>query len=115
MLSIGSAHQLWLYGEAVDFRKGFDGLCGVVRDQMGRDPLSGEVFIFINRRRNKLKLLLWEKGGLVLWYKRLEEGQFEWLEGVKGGKQLSYLQLGMLIEGVSLEGRKARKRYQKKG
>ena len=57
-------------------RKGFDSLCGLVRDELGRDPLSGEVFVFIGSRRDRIKLLLYESGGYVLWYKRLERGRF---------------------------------------
>ncbi len=74
MLSLGSSHSYYLYLAACDMRKSFDSLSGLVRNELGRDPASGEVFVFINKRRNSVKLLHWERGGFVLYYKRLEKG-----------------------------------------
>lgn len=71
MFSLNEAHRFYLYSGVCDMRKGFDTLCGVVRLHMGRDPLSGEVFIFLNRVRTTVKLLHWEHGGLVIYHKRL--------------------------------------------
>src|SRR5690554_7960074 len=76
MFSLGSSHRYYLYRSPVDMRKGFDGLSGLVRNAMGKDPSSGEVFVFLNRNRNLLKLLHWEEGGFVVYYKRLEKGTF---------------------------------------
>ena len=58
-------------------RKGFDGLCGLVHDKMDMNPMDGSVYLFINRQRNRMKMLVWEMGGFVLYYKRLEQGTFE--------------------------------------
>ena len=74
MLSLGSSHSYYLYRAACDMRKSFDSLSGLVRNELGRDPASGEVFVFINKRRTSVKLLHWERGGFVLYYKRLEKG-----------------------------------------
>ena len=113
MLTLSSAHHLWLYREAVDFRKGFDGLSGIVRDQMGRDPLSGEAFIFLNRKQDRMKLLVWERGGFVLWYKRLEAGRFSFEAGQSGDMQMSYPDLVLLIEGIEKQSTHQKKRYKK--
>lgn len=115
MLNLSSAHRFWLYGEVVDFRKGFDGLAGIVRDKMGRDPLSGEAFIFLNRKQDRMKLLLWERGGFVLWYKRLEAGRFAFAQGKNGNIQLNYTDLVMLIEGIERRSVYQKKRYKKVG
>ncbi len=77
MLSLGSSTRYFLCREVVDFRKSFDGLSGVVRDSMRREVTSGEAFIFVNRRRDSVKILVWDRTGFVLWYKRLEAGTFE--------------------------------------
>jgi len=94
-------------------RKSFDGLCGIVQSQLGRDPTSGEVFIFINRRRDRVKLLHWQNGGFVLYYKRLESGTFEFPSAGDNGLycQISWRGLVMMIEGISLKNIKQRKRY----
>lgn len=108
MLSLGSSHQYYLYRDPTDMRKGADGLSGLIRMGMDRDPLSGEVFIFVNRRRDKMKLLVWESSGFVVWYKRLEAGTFE-LPAVGG--QISWQKLVLILEGVSLSSVVHRKRY----
>ena len=77
MVTLGSTLRYYLGREPVDMRKSFGGLQGVVTNQMGRDALSGEVFIFMNRRRDQVKLLVWDRSGFVIYYKRLERGRFE--------------------------------------
>ncbi len=77
MLALGPSHRFHYYREPTDMRKGFDGLCGLVRSGMKRDPLSGDVFVFINRRRTHAKFLVWDRSGWVVYYKRLESGTFE--------------------------------------
>ncbi|MBX2984108.1 MAG: IS66 family insertion sequence element accessory protein TnpB [Flavobacteriales bacterium] len=89
MLALTSAHHYLLRKSPTDMRKGFDSLCGLVRDELGRDPLSGEVFVFIGSRRDRIKLLLYESGGYVLWYKRLERGTLELPKG-DGAVKLSW-------------------------
>lgn len=109
MFSLTSSHQYFLYTTATDMRGSFDSLCGIVRDKLGRSPTSGEVYIFLNRRRTQVKLLHWENGGFVLYYKRLEAGNFE-LPAQDNGI-LDWPQLVMMVEGVSLKGIKMHKRF----
>ena len=94
-------------------RKGFNGLSGLVRNELGKDPLSGSVFIFINRRRDRMKLLVWERGGFVLYYKLLESGTFQLPVQESGSTScvISWHQLVLLLEGVVLNSVKRRKRY----
>ena len=94
-------------------RKGFDTLCGVVRSQMGRNPLSGEVFIFLNRQRSTVKLLHWERGGLVLYHKRLESGCFErpLYDEKQNSFQMKWSELVMMVEGLSMKNVVQRKRF----
>lgn len=77
MFGLGEDLQYYFCVDNMSMNKGIDSLCGVVRQQMHRDPLSGEVFIFMSRCRTKVKLLQWQRGGFVLYYKRLEKGRFE--------------------------------------
>jgi len=102
MLALTSAHRYLLRRAPTDMRKGVDTLCGVVRDELGRDPLSGEVFVFIGSRRDRIKLLLFENGGYVLWYKRLERGTLELPQG-DGAVRMSWSCLVRMLEGVALE------------
>lgn len=116
MMSLGSTHRYWLYAGACDMRKGFDGLSGLVSSDLGRDPLSGEVFIFVNRGRNRMKLLVWERGGFVLWYKRLERGTFELPKPEVGAKSalVSWRNLVLILEGVELKSVRERRRFEVK-
>lgn len=76
MFGLTAATHIYLYRGVCDMRKSFDGLCGIVRSDLGADPLSGSLFVFVNRCRNMVKLLYWDRDGLALWYKRLERGRF---------------------------------------
>jgi transposase len=98
-------------------RKSFDGLSGIVQSELKKDPLSAAVFIFLNRRRNQIKLLLWEGDGFSLYHKRLEKGSFE-LPAASDGQSALYLeadQLLLLLKGISLRHIRKRKRYQHRG
>ena len=94
-------------------RKSYDGLSGLVRQGLGRDPLSGEVFIFLNRRRTMIKILVWDRSGFVVWSKRLERGTFELPRNTQAGASvpLRWEELVMILEGVSLSSVHRRKRY----
>jgi len=113
MFSLTSSLRYYLYREATDMRKSFDGLCGLVQGRLYRDPMSGEVFIFINRRRDKVKLLRWEDGGFILYYKRLESGTFELPAFEKDAVtcQMRWTDLILMVEGISIEKSRKRKRY----
>ena len=113
MFSLTSVHDYYLYRHPTDMRKSFDSLCGIITSEMRDNPTSGHVYIFINRPRNKIKLLHWETGGLVLYYKRLEQGTIEL--PITTGKEIrmaiEWSTLVMMVEGISIENIKKRKRY----
>ncbi len=109
MIAFSSGQRYYFYRGATDMRKGFDGLCGLVRSILKRDPLSGDVYVFINRRRTHIKLLVWDRSGFVLYCKRLERGTFE----IPEPGPLSWRRLVLILEGVSLKSARYRKRYSK--
>lgn len=109
MFGLSSYHRFFLYPEVCDMRKGFDGLSGIVTSSMHKNVLSGDVFIFINRSRNRMKLLQWQQGGFVLYYKRLERGTFE--NFITRGDEILWTDLVMLIEGINIEKSKKRERF----
>lgn len=113
MFSLGDSHIYYLSREATDMRKGFDSLCGEVRRSLGRDPLSGEVFIFYNSSRTRLKLLHCERGGFVIYHKRFEQGilSLPKFDTEIGGYMVSWRELMLMVEGVSLERIRLRKRF----
>ncbi len=113
MLSLGSSHSYYLYRAACDMRKSFDSLSGLVRNELGRDPASGEVFVFINKRRNSIKLLHWEKDGFVLYYKRLEKGTFTLSRpaNIGHGGTLSWPELVLMLEGIQVQQMRQKVRY----
>lgn len=113
MLTISSAYRYYLYRGYADMRKSFDGLSGIVRNELGKDPLSGEVFIFINRRCNQVKILVWDGDGFLLFYKRLEKGTYE-LPSRKEQTlsiELRSDELMLILRGISLKSVRRRKRY----
>jgi transposase len=95
-------------------RLSFDGLSGLVQNNLGGNPCSGEVFIFINNSRDKIKLLHWQRSGFVLYYKRLEKGTFELprYDSKVGSITLDYATLVMIVDGLSIKNIQKRKRYQ---
>jgi len=113
VFSLSAQQHYFLYREATDMRKGFNGLSGLVRNELGKNPLSGDVFIFINRRRNRMKLLVWESSGFVLYYKLLEQGTFELPSTLEGESScvISWYDLVLILEGVVLSSIKKRKRF----
>lgn len=110
MPAFGSSQRYYLYRHPADMRKSFDGLCGLVRRELRRDPTSGDVFVFLNRRRTHVKLLVWDRTGFVLYYKRLEKGTFE-LPAAADSGALDWRRLVLMLEGVSLKSARYRKRF----
>ena len=112
MFSLSSTQRYLLYAQPTDMRKSFDTLSGLVRNELGSDPRSGDVFIFINKNRDKLKLLHWNGGSYTLYYKRLERGSFELPVYGKGiaSLKLDYARLVMLVDGLSVKNLHHRKR-----
>ncbi len=113
MNSFSNHQRYFLYREATDMRKGFDGLSGIVNGQLSHELLSGDVFIFINRRRDRMKLLVWEESGFVIWYKRLEAGTFELplAEDNRCELELKWEDLMLILGGIKLASVKRSKRY----
>jgi len=111
MLSLTAATRIYLYRGICDMRKSFDALCGIVRSDLGEDPLSGSLFVFVNRTRGMVKLLYWDRDGLALWYKRLEKGHFTLPKMLSEDGLIERRDLSMLLEGIVPE--KVEKRYKK--
>jgi transposase len=112
MFGLGPATKIYIAVEAVDMRKGFEGLYGLVRDQLGQDPLSGHLFLFSNRTRSRLKALVWDGSGLWVCAKRLEKGRFRWpvAEGVRS-VTMRPEELAMLVNGLDLTQAQPRKNW----
>ena len=91
--------------------KSFDGLSGLVRNELGRDPMDGEVYIFLNRQRSLIKMLVWDRSGWALWSKRLERGSYELPRGEGAGMMLRWSDLMLILEGISLRSVRHRRRY----
>lgn len=111
MFSLGSSHTYYLYTQPTDMRKSFDSLSGLIRSQMKADPFSGYVYIFINKDRNRIKLLHWEAGGFTLYYKRLEKGRFEVPDVATGTSTLLWSDLVLIMEGIRLKNISRMKRF----
>mgnify|MGYP001214348321 CR=1 FL=1 len=113
MIPLTPAQRYFLYRPATDMRKSFNGLSGLVRRELRENPLSGDVFIFVNRRRDRIKLLVWDRCGFVLYYKQLQQGTFE-LPGLPAGAvshELKWSDLLLILEGVELKSVRHRKRF----
>ena len=102
MLSLPSALRIFLAAEPADMRNGFDGLAQLVRDVVREDPLSGHLFVFRNRRRDRVKILYWDRDGLALWYKRLEKGTFRFPEAKNGRIEVTPAEMAAVLEGIDL-------------
>jgi transposase len=114
MLNLAHETRIFAYTGVTDMRKGFNGLSGIVREEFQSDPTDGSLFIFINRRRDRMKLLYFDGGGFWLYYRLLESGTFEKLTSEQGSCQLQMdaTELSMLLSGVSLvASQQRRKRY----
>ena len=112
IFGLGTATKIYLSAEAIDMRKGFDGLFGLVRDHLLHDPLSGHLFVFINRSRTRVKALVWDGSGLWVCAKRLEKGRFHWPECDKQTSiNLRAEQLAMLLNGLDFAHAKQRDWY----
>jgi transposase len=108
---IGSTRQVavWAYGAPADLRRGFDGLSALVTQGLGRDPLSGDCYLFVNATRKRAKVLLWDGTGLCIYAKRLEQGRFAclWRDPAARMVRLTMSELQLFLEGSALVGRMA--------
>lgn len=103
-------YRYFIYRSGCDMRKGYDGLAGIVRNEWKKDPLSGDVFIFLSKQRKKIKLLHWQNDGFVIYSKRLEKGTFELPKD--NSVEISAHQLQFILEGIFLSSIKKRMRYE---
>lgn len=115
MLSLPLPVRIFLCTRPADLRKGFDGLAQMVREFLGVDPLSGHLFVFRNRRADRLKLLYWDTDGLAIWYKRLEKGSFRFpaLTDAGRGVEIRAPDLAMILDGVDLDSVRRQPRYRR--
>ena len=103
-------YRYFIYRQGCDMRKGYDGLCGLVLNEFKMSPLSGDVFIFLSKQRNKIKLLHWQKDGFVIYSKRLEKGTFELPNN--NSIEITAHQLQFILDGIYLTSIKKRMRYE---
>lgn len=123
MFGLGPATKIYIAVEAIDMRKGFDGLYGLVRDHLGQDPLSGHLFLFTNRTKTRLKALVWDGSGLWVCAKRLEKGRFGWpsFSSTLSGKAdnahsvtMRPEELAMLLNGMDLSQARPRQNWMRR-
>jgi len=114
MIFVDHVVRVWLYQQATDMRKSFKGLIALVKNQLQEDPLSGHLFVFINKRKTYMKVLYYSQGGFCIWMKKLTQGQFAFVEQAEN-KSMSWQELQWLIEGIEVEKVRYRKRYQLPG
>ena len=115
MFGLGAATRIYVAVGSTDMRKGFEGLYGLVRDQLGLDPLSGHLCLFCNKGRNRLKVLYWDGSGLWICAKRLEKGRFSWpSDGEHSARvTLSQEELSLLLGGIDLTRTRRKNWYRK--
>lgn len=112
MLTIPGAIKIYMCAQSTDMRKSFDGLYGMVKSFMGNDPMSGQLFIFRNRRGDRIKIFSWDRDGFAIWYKKLAKGTFRFPATLVGNSvELDRATLMMILEGVDLKSARRQKRY----
>jgi transposase len=113
MLTLGLSGRIWICVEPVDGRKSFDGLSAIVTTHLARDPLSGDLFVFRNRRGDRLKILAWQGDGFALYLRRLERGSFAFPTAEAAAVSVTETELAMILGGVDWTRTQRRRRYQR--
>lgn len=124
MIGVSHGIKVFVCTEPADMRRSFDGLSGMVDKMIRQDPLSGHLFVFRNRNRDRLKILYWDGDGLAIWYKRLEDGTFQFPTDLKekrealkknprGGVEISSSELSLLLGGIDLSSVHKRRRFKR--
>ena len=115
MISLPHPVRVFLHTPPTDLRKGFDALCGLVTSDFSQDPTSGHLFLFVNRRRDRIKILYWDRDGLAIWYKRLESGSFQIPAACTKAAsiEMTSTQLALILSGIDLRSARQRKRHQR--
>jgi transposase len=105
--------RIFVSTQPADMRRSFDGLAMIAREGMGQDPLSRHLFVFFNRRGDRVKILFWDRSGFCLWYKRLEQGVFRLPQNLADATnpEVELADLSLILEGIDLSGAQRRKRY----
>ena len=111
MLFPESQVRIWLYTRPCDMRKSYDGLSVLVKSQLRKNPLSGELFVFINRKKTQMKILYFDRSGYCIWSKRLEQGRFHAPAGNDDKRRLEWTDLKLILEGIDLRSVRHFKRY----
>lgn len=114
MLTLSPAVRIYVATGATDLRRSIDGLSGLVRERFDRDPLSGHLFLFRNRRGDRLKILVWDHSGFWVLYKRLEQGTFAWpVDATDAPVEMHHRDLLLLLSGVDVAGTRRRRWYER--
>ena len=112
MLTFTSATKIFAYAPPTDMRKGFRGLSAIVREEFRADPTDGSLFLFVNKRRDRMKAIFWDDDGFVIWYKRLEVGTWQLPGSASTTLELEAHELAMILRGIDLKSARRRARYQ---
>ena len=111
MLSLPPSVRIFLCTQPTDMRRSFDGLAALTGEVLKQEVFSGHLFVFFNRRRDRTKILYWDRTGLAVWAKRLERGVFTLPTACDPSVALSAAELGLILEGINLNGAKRQRRY----
>lgn len=112
MIALSTSVRIFVFNQHTDMRKSFNGLSGLVNQHFDDQLLTGHLFLFVNRRRDHLKILYFDKDGLAIWYKRLEAGTFQLPRSEQESVEIDRTELAMLLSGIDLNSAQRRKRYQ---
>lgn len=119
MISLSHGLKVFVCCQPTDMRRSFDRLCGQAQQVLKQDPLSGNLFVFRNRNRDRLKILYWDRDGLAIWYKRLEQGTYQFpsdlpaKDGQPSRAEITLEELSLLLGGIDLASVRKRKRYER--
>ena len=111
MLRFDGSVRIWLCTESTDMRKSFNGLSALVKHRLSEDPLNGQLYVFINRRKTQMKILYFDVSGYAIWAKRLESGQFVARKSTQIKRSISFAELQCLLEGIEIQKTRQYKRF----
>lgn len=113
MLTWPPTVRIFVSTQPTDMRRSFDGLAMMTRENMGQDPLSGHLFVFFNRRGDRVKIMFWDRSGYCIWYKRLEQGVFRLPQSIVNtpNPEVEVTDLSLILEGIDLSSARRRKRF----
>ncbi len=113
MLNLPPSTKIFLCNQPIDMRQSFDALSGLIQTYFGQNPLNGHLFVFLSKRRDRMKILFWDLDGFVLYYKRLEGGTFSWMRGwsLQGPTEILSSDFALVLAGINLSSGRRQKRY----